>query len=207
MLIRNTLLLILISCLSVKAQVPVNLSGLHKKNGVKSEVKNALLSISWPVEGSERGKIVLDLEKDKPLLKSIQLSRSGAFTEIGTDLDPSFLLTVGKRTLSNESGGWDVFFDRVPTRPYKSYLVNFDKRNASVSSAGSQTVIRIAEVNAASFKGSLEITLYNGSPLLNIAAVMATEIDSTAILYDAGLVSKKQVWNNISPELCRDHFG
>lgn len=79
MLIRNTLLLILISCLSVKAQVPVNLSGLHKKNGVKAEVKNALLSISWPVEGSERGKIVLDLEKDKPLFKSIQLSRSGAF--------------------------------------------------------------------------------------------------------------------------------
>ena len=198
MLTRNTLVLILISCLSLKAQVPVNFTGLNKKNGAKVEVKNALLSVSWPVDGSERGKIVIDLEKDKPLFKSMQLSKSGAFKEIITDADPSFLLTIGKRTLSSTSGGWDVFFDRVPTRPYKSYTVNFDKRSASVMSAGSQTIIRIGDMNAASFKGSLEITLYSGSPLFNIAAVLQTEIDSTAILYDAGLVNKNQMWENIS---------
>jgi len=197
-MLRNTLLLILINCLTAYAQIPVDLSALNKKNGAKVQVKNASLSVIWPVNGSEQGKIVIDLEKDKPLLKSVLLSESGVFKEIGTDLDPSFLLTVGKRTLSSTSGGWDVFFDRVPTRPYQSYIVNFNKRNASVASAGSQTIIRIDEVNAATFKGSLEITLYNGSPLLNIAAVMETAIDSTAILYDAGLVSKKQVWDNIS---------
>lgn len=195
---KNILLFLLVACFSVQAQVPVNLSGFNKKNGAKAELKNTLLSVSWPTEGEERGKIVIDLEKNKPLFKSIQLSKMGVFQEIGTDLDPSFLLTVGKRTLSKESGEWDVFFDRVPTRPYKSYIVNFNKRNASVTSAGLQTIVRIAEVNAASFKGSLEITLYNGSPLFNIAAVMATEIDSTAILYDAGFFSKKQIWNNIS---------
>ncbi len=197
-MLRNTLLLILINCLTAYSQIPVDLSALNKKNGAKVQVKNALLSVTWPVDGSEQGKIVIDLEKDKPLLKSVLLSESGVFKEIGTDLDPSFLLTVGKRTLSSTSGGWDVFFDRVPTRPYQSHIVNFNKRNASVASAGSQTIIRIDEVNAATFKGSLEITLYNGSPLLNIAAVMETDIDSTAILYDAGLVSKKQVWDNIS---------
>ncbi|MEJ7692680.1 hypothetical protein [Daejeonella sp.] len=198
MLQRNLLLLILFACLDLSAQVPVDLSGLSKKNGTKADLKNSLLTVSWPAEGTQRALIILDLEGTKPLLRSIQLSQQGVFKEIGADLEPSFLLTVGKRTLSKSSGGWDVFFDRVPTRPYRSYAVDFNKRSVSVVSTGSQTIIKIGEVSAASFRGTIEITLYSGSPLFNIAAVMETQIDSTAILYDAGLVSKKQLWDNIS---------
>lgn len=198
MLLRNIFFLILVTSASVSAQVPVDLTGFTKKNGAKAELKNTLLTVSWPAAGSQRARIVVDLDRTKPLLKSLQLSERGVFKEIGADLDPSFLLTIGKRTLNKSSGGWDVFFDRVPAKPYRSYVVNFEKRNASVHSAGSQTVIKIGDLNAASFKGSVEITLYNGSPLFNVAAVMETQADSTAILYDAGLVSKKQPWDNIS---------
>src|SRR5690606_25681153 len=48
------------------------------------------------------------------------------------------------------------------------------------------------------FSGTIEITLYNGSPLMNIAAVVSTNKDSTAIVYDAGLISKEMKWNSIS---------
>ena len=44
----------------------------------------------------------------------------------------------------------------------------------------------------------IEITLYNGSPLFNIAAVMTTNIDSTAIVYDAGLTSKEKNWETVN---------
>ena len=103
---KNILLFFLITSFSIQAQVPVSFSGFSKKNGAKAELKNTLLSVSWPAEGKERGKIIIDLEKNKPLFKSIQLSKMGVFHEIGADLDPSFLLTVGKRTLSKTSGGW-----------------------------------------------------------------------------------------------------
>ncbi len=58
------------------------------------------------------------------------------------------------------------FFDKVPTRPYTTELVQFDKRSAGVSSEGTRTVIRIGELKTALFRGSLEITLYKRKPFV-----------------------------------------
>lgn len=192
------LLLFFIGAVSLQAQDLVDVSQLNKRNGVKVGVAGKLIDVKWPAGKDGHGRLVLDLETGMPLFKSVGMESKAEFKEIAAGLDPAFILTIGKRTLDPKSGGWDVFFDRVPKKPYKSYLVNFDKRSASVSSSGAHTIIRISDMQAASFRGALEITLYNGSPLFNVAAVMATEADSTAILYDAGLVSKKQIWQNIS---------
>jgi len=194
--------LILISfffyCVSAKAQSPnVDRSGF-KNNGSAVTVNQKLITVTWPAGKSGTAKMVLDLDNNNPLFNSIQLGRGKALKEITSGLDPAFVLTVGKRTLSPNSGGWDVFFDRVPRKPYKSYAVNIIKRNAKVTTNGQQTIINISGANADRFKGSLEITLYNGSPLFNVAAVLSTEIDSTAILYDAGLVSKKTLWKSMA---------
>lgn len=179
-------------------QTPVDLSNVTKTNGTVVSLNNGMLNVTWPAGKSTKGRLVLNFKNDEPLFSQIGMSNGGTFKEIAAGLDPVFLLTVGKRTLSPSSGGWDVFFDRVPTRPYQSYKIDFEKRNVSVSSAGLHTTIRISEITAASFKGALEITVFNGSPLFNVAAVVATDIDSTAILYDAGLVGKQLVWNDIS---------
>jgi hypothetical protein len=180
----------------LKAQNPVDLSGF-KKNGATVTVNKQLITVNWPAGASGTGRMILNLDEAEPLFSSIRLTRASASTEVAANLDPVFILRTGKRTLSPSSGGWDVFFDKVPTRPYTTELVQFDKRSAGVSSEGTRTVIRIGELKTALFKGSLEITLYNGSPLFNIAAVVSTTKDSTAILYDAGLVSKKGNWKNI----------
>jgi hypothetical protein len=181
----------------LKAQNPVDLSGF-KKNGATVSVNKQLITVNWPAGASGTGRMILNLDGAQPLFSSIRLTRANASIEVAANLDPVFILRTGKRTLSPSSGGWDVFFDKVPTRPYTTELVQFDKRSAGVSSEGTRTVIRIGELKTALFKGSLEITLYNGSPLFNIAAVVSTTKDSTAILYDAGLVSKKGNWKNIS---------
>lgn len=200
-LIKSLVFLMLfgVNCVSF-AQSQVDLKS-YKKNGSNVKIDKKRLLIDWPAGKAGTAKIVLDLDKTKPLFSSIQLkklSKSSDYKEIASNLDPVFVLRVGKRTLSPASGGWDVFFDRVPTRPYSTNLIAFDKLKTKVLTSGSQTIVQISQMNSNSFMGYLEITMYNGSPLFNISAVMTTKNDSTAILYDAGLVNKQQLWESVS---------
>lgn len=170
-----------------------------KQNGAKIHVNQKLVTLTWPAGPNLTGKIIVDLEKGHAMLKSVQLAKGqSSFREISSDLDPAFILTVGKRSLSPSSGGWDVFFDRVPKKPFQSFPITINKAKAKISSRGQQTVISIEGAKADRFKGSIEITLYNGSPLFNVAAVLSTDIDSTAILYDGGLVNKGRMWQSMA---------
>ncbi|MBE5319895.1 hypothetical protein IM793_12050 [Pedobacter sp. MR2016-19] len=188
---------IIICVFFVNASAQVNLKGV-KPNGAVVYLRQKGLVVSWPVGNSAIGKMVLDLENGRPLFSSLQVGKPGALKEVAANLDPAFVLRIGKRTLSPNSGGWDVFFDRVPTRPYTTNAVKFAKGATSVFTKGAQTVVRINGVQCETFSGALEITLYNGSPLFNVAAVVSTPKDSTAILYDAGLISKKETWSNVA---------
>ena len=175
------------------AQKNLDLSAYNKGSDVNVSVKENVLSVSWPTGKNESGKLLLDLSKDKHLFKSIQLHNK----EIASGLDPAFILTISKRDLVSQNG-WNIFFDKVPLKPHESYIVNFEKDSASIITEGAHTIIRISKMSAATFSGALEITLYNGSPLFNVAAIMSTDVDSTAILYDAGLVNKEKIWNTIA---------
>jgi hypothetical protein len=178
--------------------MPVDTDKFNKKNGAKLTIgKNNLLFVKWPAGNKEYGQLVISLNKNEPLFKSIRLLKGAAVHEIAKEVDPVFWLTIGKRDLISQNG-WNIFFDKVPLKPYQSYKIDINKTDAAVSSYGSRTVIRVGELTAAHFKGAIEITLYNGSAMFNIAAVMSTEEDSTAIVYDAGLISKQQTWDNIS---------
>ena len=182
------------------AQVSVELSGYDKKSGVQVKQDKNLLTIKWPAGSNEQGQVVIDLQNEKPLISRLHLRSSGKLREIGIGLDPVFLLTIGKRDLVSQNG-WNIFFDKPNKLPYTTHSVELQKKSVNVKTEGSRTVIAINEITADRFKGDIEITLYNGSPLMNIAAVMSTNIDSTAILYDAGFVSqssfKKIGWNNV----------
>jgi hypothetical protein len=193
------------------AQAPVDMSKYSRKNGASVMVSNNLILVSWPVSEKDSGKISVNLEKGRPLLGSIGVTRGGMLHDIVKDVDPAFILTVGRRDLVSQNG-WNIFFDMTAFRPYKAYVVNLAKNSASVASIGSRTTISIADVSAGDFKGKLEITVYNGSPLVNIAAVVSTDIDSTAIIYDAGLVSEKFglqkiSWSNTENDLQNTPFN
>lgn len=188
--------LLAISFCTLRAQIKVDLKNFNGKNGATAIVKNEVLSVSWPAGKSKTGKLIFDLSAQKPIFKSIGLQEGNTNHSIASGLDPAFILTVGKRDLVSQNG-WNIFFDKVPNKPFNSYNIEFVKQSAVISSTGSRTVISIGKLKAPGFTGTLEVTLYNGSPLMNIAAVMETEIDSTAILYDAGLISKNALWEKI----------
>lgn len=179
------------------AQIRVDLSKYPKNSRTTVVQRGNDLVLSWSATGNQTGRLVVNLATGKPLFSHIQLSKGGRFQEIATDLDPAFVLTVGKRDLISQNG-WNIFFDKTNKLPSKAYAVALTKRTAGVNTIGTRTVLRIGDAQAASFRGAVEITVYEGSPLFNVAAVMATQVDSTAILYDAGLVGKQPGWAVLS---------
>jgi hypothetical protein len=193
----HIIFLLIILSFTLHAQIKVDLKNFKGINGTTAIVKDDVLSVSWPAGKSKTGKLIFDLSAQQPIFKSIELQEGSRIHQIASDLDPVFILTVGKRDLVSQNG-WNIFFDKVPNKPFKSYNIEFNMHSAAIRSIGSRTVISIGSLKAPGFTGSLEITLYNGSPLMNIAAVMLTEIDSTAILYDAGLISKTALWQKIA---------
>lgn len=153
--------------------------------------------VKWPAGNNTTGRLVLDNIPGRPLFKSIDLLRGSSVKSIVKNVDPLFILTVGKRDLISQNG-WNIFFDKVPLKPHKSFTIALTKTTPVVSTQGQRTVVSLGELKASDFSGRIEITLYHGSPLINIAAVISTNTDSTAIVFDAGLVSKEMAWDQIA---------
>ncbi|MBO3270711.1 hypothetical protein [Hymenobacter defluvii] len=188
-----------------KGQTAVDFTKFSKKNGASASIKGNKLEIDWPAQGAIRGKVVLNLTEKTPLFSSLQVSQGKRFQVIATDLQPEFILTIGKRDLISQNG-WNIFFDKVPNKPFISHRVGMSNRQVAVRSSGSRTIITVGSLQAANFTGNLEVTLYHGSTLLNVAAVVSTKTDSTAIVYDAGLVSEKPAWQRISWSATNKHY-
>lgn len=182
------------------AQSTVDFSGFDKKGLAKASVNNDLLEIVWPAGEGESAKLLIKTRGEGAVIESMQLGSSGSWSEIAAKVEPVFILTEGKRDLEKR-GGWNIFFDVTAYKPHTSHLLKIDRGSTRVSSEGSRTIVRMGGMKGGSFQGELEITLFNGSPLVNIAAVMATQKDSTAIIYDAGLSGsaatfKEVFWSN-----------
>lgn len=182
---------------TISANALIDLSKFKKNGVVVATVKGSELSISWPTSQQQKGIVVISLDNENALLSKLALSDGKTVTSIVEKIDPEFLLTIGKRDLISQNG-WNIFFDKVPFKPHSTHRVQIEKKSATVTSVGSRTVIAIDRVSAPGFNGTLEITLYNGSPLVNIAAVISTQIDSTAIVYDAGLINRSASWQRIA---------
>ena len=190
------LLLLLPASLWAQSRATVDLSRYDKKSGTAVSVREKHLDITWPTGPAQQGRMRLDLESGKPLFRQIELTQDGVFQQIMAGLDPAFILTEGKRDLVSQNG-WNIFFDKTAYLPHQSYRVSLEKSGARVVSAGSRTHILVPGLKAGNFSGYLDITLFKNSPLLNVAAVMTTAKDSVAILYDAGLVNKGPLWEQV----------
>lgn len=177
------------------AQVPVDLSEFDNEGDTQVNLEGNTLDVSWLTDSENHGYLTLNLQPGSALIQSIKLDVPGGLQEIAADLDPTFLLTVGQRNL--ERNDWTVFFDYPAYRPHESYVITPEKESVKVVSEGSRTYISIDGVEAGSFSGSIDLTIFNGSPLINVAADISSDMDSLAIIYDAGLVSKGEVWEDI----------
>ncbi|MDA1369933.1 MAG: hypothetical protein O2971_04105 [Proteobacteria bacterium] len=145
------------------------------------------LALSW---NAPEGKAYLDLQfiarrgnnPSAPLIREIGLDGVAALSGV----DPNYLFWVGERDLELR-GGWEIFFDRVPTRPYsveKGYLI---PGTVNVSTDGGRATIEIEGLNSTHFSGSLAFILYHDSPFVHMEARVSTERPATAFLYHVGL--------------------
>lgn len=102
------------------------------------------------------------------------------------------LLTVGTRDLSKH--GWNVFFDNPPRRPHETFLAKLTPQKAVVRSQGRRATVILDGLSAGPFAGELRINFYPNCRLVHSEAVVSTEKESCAFLYDAGLTSAKRDW-------------
>jgi len=181
---------------NLQAQVPVDLKSFDEKSGVQAIVSDAMLNIEWPAGNAETGKVSIDLNKTNPLIGSLGIGTKEKQYTIARNLDPAVVLTVGKRDLVSQNG-WNIFFDKPAYQKYQSYAVKLDKTDVKVASNGSRTEITVNGAKAGPFSGAIQFTLYNGSPLMNVAAVMSTNVDSLAVIYDIGLTSRETPWQKL----------
>lgn len=183
-------LLLVFFVFSAQAQVPISLPTNPHENATQIDLTSALVTLSWPSAKGEKCQLIINLEDAAPLIKSMGIVKNHRYNEIVSDAHPEFILNMGKRTLESEKK-WTIFFDKVPTRPYTSHLLTLNKKNLKITKTGKRTLVSIGEVSTPDFTGNLEITIYNDTPLLNIAAVVSSQKDSVALLYDAGLKTNK----------------
>ncbi|GGM78020.1 hypothetical protein GCM10010967_07160 [Dyadobacter beijingensis] len=194
----RSLLFVFLSIVSaaLHAQIPVDLKGFDKKSGVQATVSESRLNIEWPAGNAETAKVSIDLNKTNALIGSLGIGTKEKQYTIARDLDPAIILTVGKRDLVSQNG-WNIFFDKTAYQKYQSYAVKLEKSDVKVATNGTRTEITVNGAKAGPFTGAVQLTLYNGSPLLNVAAVMTTNVDSLAVIYDAGLTSRNEPWERL----------
>ena len=117
-----------------------------------------------------------------PLIRELGINGESIIEEV----DPNYLFWIGDRDLELRDG-WEIFFDRVPTRPYsveKGYLI---PESVNVSTEGGRATIEIEGLTSTHFAGSLAFILYHDSPFVHMEARVSTERPATAFLYHVGL--------------------
>ncbi len=167
-------------------------------SGIVLEPSTTQLRVTWPISATENGLAVFNLDETKPLIESLGIAAPGEpVTVILRALNPVTLLTVGSRDSQNPQG-WGAFFDKVPTRPFETFLVQLGKREWHTTREGNRVTIRLAAASAGEFDGDVRVTFYRNSPLIHVEMVMTTKEDWRAIIYDTGLTSAAPDWDSMA---------
>ena len=162
----------MLSCLAASVpagEVVVDLSGFHPRYGVSVTHQEDRLTLTWPLEGGERGQIVVDLRENRPLFESVSIAvRAGEpFRALLQAVDPVAFVVVGERkgTVGRppEMSDFNEFFDSPANRPHQSYRTRLDLKNAGVRSFGRRTTLALGDVTAGPFKG---VWQHHGLPWL-----------------------------------------
>ena len=188
-----------------KPDVSLNTEDLDDECQIEFVQRDSKIEVTWPTAHDRRARLTFDLAEDQPLIESIAVSGRSEkpFEMIANSLDPVVLVRVGKRDL-DKRGGWTIFFDRMQEKPNEVFNARIERTRAVASGRASRAVLTIGDVTAGPFRGELRWTFYAGSPFVLQEAVVQTEKNGLAFLYDAGLVCRKEVPKTIS---WRDPLG
>jgi hypothetical protein len=182
------------------AEPTVDLSGYRPESGVSVEHRDGQLRLTWDLEYSainDLGRLVLDLRKGQPLIRTIEVTPSGLHAPLFgmppllENVVPATYLLVGSRQAPAgrppEMSVFNVFFDTPANRPFQTYRSKLDLKHVRVTTRGHRTTVAIGEVTMGPFSGELLFTIYKRAPLVHVETVIRTPEDRRAILYDTGL--------------------
>lgn len=189
-------LLLVASGLAAVAQEQSDEVASLLNSAIRVTETNGQMRVLWPISEKANGSVIFNLDSNKPLIASVGASSSGMMQPILNALNPELLLTVGERDL--RPAGWVVFFDDPPRRPFETFRAELGERRLKVTVDETRTTVSIASISAGDFYGDLRFTFYRNSPFFRVEAVMKTQQDSRAILYDMGLTSKSPNWKTVA---------
>ncbi len=185
-------------------EVRRDLSGYSSQCGVSIQAAGDRLQVAWPMADKEYGRLTLDLRPGQPLIESLGIAAGAtdAVRPLLREVEPLYFLTVGTRQAPPgrppQMPIWNTFFDKSASRPHQTYRGRFDLRRLRVTSKGRRASIVLGDLTIGPFTGELVFTVYPGSRLLHVEAVVATEEDRRAILYDTGLAGKSPGWQRLA---------
>jgi hypothetical protein len=171
------------------AEPTVDLSGYRADSGITVHQAGSELRVSWrsPSFEDRLGQLVLDLRPGQPLIRSMGVSPSTGLRNV----DPVTFLLVGTRQAPNgrppDMSVFNVFFDSPAKRPYQTYQSKLDLKRVRVTSQGRRATVALGDLSIGPFTGELRLTVYSGAALVHVEAVVRTQEDRRAILYDTGL--------------------
>lgn len=177
------------------AAVVPDLSGLNPHSLVSVKADGERLIVSWPTADAESARLTLRLVPGRPVVEELSISDlKGDHREtILKDADPVVGMTVGSREQGrNRPPGMSVFnefFDNPHTRPSKRHDGVFKLTESKAESDGQRATIRFNGLKIGPFQGEWRISAFAGSRLVKIEAVVKTDRDRVAFVYDAGIVS------------------
>lgn len=184
--------------LRAAGELSVDLSAFKADSGVVVRAQETRLRILWPIASGELGELVLNRRPGQPLIEEMGIVKAAGApaTPLVRNVNPVTLLTVGSRDLSKH--GWNVFFDNPPRRPHETFLASLAATKAVVRSQGRRATVVFDGLSAGPFKGNLQFTVYPNCPLVHVEAVISTEKEPCAILYDAGLTTPTPDWATVA---------
>jgi hypothetical protein len=192
-----------ISLATAQAQPPtedvaVDFSAYRTSSGVAIRQDSTRLRVTWPMAEGEHGLLLLQLQANQPLIEEMAIAKSadGPIAPLLRKVNPMTFLTVGIRDLSKQ--GWNAFFDNPPSRPHDTFAAVVKRNKVRVQSQGRRSTVILDGLSAGPFRGELHFTVYPGCRLVHVVAVLSTEKDACAILYDAGLTSPTPDWKTIA---------
>jgi len=140
-------------------ELHVDITKYNPACGVVVDVQNERITVQWPLEHDETGRLVIDLREGKPLFEGMAIAarRGEPFRTVLTSVDPVTFVVIGERrgTAFRPPGMSDFneFFDSPASRPFQAYRSRLDLKRARVFSQGRRATVALGDLSAGPFTG------------------------------------------------------
>jgi hypothetical protein len=171
----------------------VDLTAYRPQPGLQAAIENETLTIRWDGESQRECLARFTVLDGVPTVRELAgRKKGGKWICLGRDLTPEFGVTTGVRRTGHglpESNRWDVFWDAPLNHPeeVRRSTASYKADKIEVRTEGARLEVSFPVLSMGSFAGGLRFTVYRGTNLLRVEAVVKTDEPSVAYIYHGGL--------------------